>query len=95
MSHSNGYPTRKTFLGSAIILPALAGLIAVMPASADTAKSSQASMRYQTTPNDGKQCSGCNFFIPGSNATANGACKIVDGSISPTGYCIAYNAKGS
>jgi hypothetical protein len=93
MSDSIGYPTRKIFLGSVIVLPALAGLFTATPAAADTAKSSQASMHYQTTPNDGKQCSGCNFFIPGGSASANGTCKIVDGSISPTGYCIAYNAK--
>ena len=86
------HPTRKAFLGSVIVLPALAGLV-VAPAHADGSKSSQASMHYQTTPNDGKQCSGCNFFIPGSSATANGSCKIVDGSISPNGYCIAYSAK--
>lgn len=84
--------TRQAFLGTAIVLPALAGLLTVT-ASADESKSSQASMHYQTTPNDGKQCSGCNFFIPGSTASANGACKIVDGSISPNGYCMAYNPK--
>ena len=92
MRDSRRYPTRKTFLGTAIVLPALAGWLA-SAARADTAKSSQASMHYQTTPNDGKQCSGCNFFIPGSSASANGTCKIVDGSISPTGWCIAFNAK--
>ena len=86
------HPTRKAFLGSVIVLPALAGLVAA-PAFADGSKSSQASMHYQTTPNNGKQCSGCNFFIPGSSATANGSCKIVDGSISPNGYCMAYTAK--
>ncbi len=88
------YPNRKSFLESVIVLPALAGLVTAA-ASADASKSSQASMHYQSTPSDGKQCSGCNFFIPGSSASANGTCKIVDGSISPTGYCIAYNAKGS
>lgn len=85
-------PTRKTFLGSIIVLPALAGLAAA-PALADGSKSSQAAMHYQTTPNDGKQCSGCNFFIPGTTADANGSCKIVDGTISPHGYCMAYSAK--
>ncbi|MGB8519681.1 MAG: high-potential iron-sulfur protein [Candidatus Tumulicola sp.] len=85
--------TRRTFLAGAVVLPALAGLASIMPARADASKSSQASMHYQTTPNDGKQCSGCNFFIPGSSASASGSCKIVDGSISPSGYCIAYSAK--
>ena len=86
--------TRRVFIGSVVILPALAGAIGAV-ASADTAKSSQASMHYQTTPNDGKQCSQCNFFVPGSSASANGTCKIVDGSITPTGWCIAFSAKSS
>jgi|HubBroStandDraft_2_1064218.scaffolds.fasta_scaffold1328383_2 hypothetical protein len=94
MRESIGFPTRTSFLKSMIVLPALAALTSAL-ASADAAKSSQASMHYQSTPSDGKQCSGCNFFIPGSSATASGTCKVVDGSISPTGYCIAYNAKGS
>ena len=90
MSYSH---TRRTFLAGSVVLPALAALAAIAPARADASKSSQASMHYQATPNDGKQCSGCNFFIPGSSGSANGSCKIVDGSISPTGYCIAYSAK--
>jgi len=51
---------------------------------------SQSSVSYQPTPNDGQQCSGCKNFIPGPDATANGSCKIVTGSISPTGYCVAF-----
>ncbi|HKU81258.1 MAG TPA: high-potential iron-sulfur protein [Candidatus Tumulicola sp.] len=88
MSHL-GKPSRKAFLGSVVLLPALAS---ALPALADASKSSQASMQYQPTPKDGKQCSQCNFFIPGSSATSNGTCKIVDGTIAPTGYCIAFNA---
>ncbi len=85
--------TRRAFLAGAVVLPALAGLVSVAAARADASKTSQASMHYQTTPSDGKQCSGCNFFTPGSSASGNGSCKIVDGSISPSGYCIAYSAK--
>jgi hypothetical protein len=74
------------------MLPALAGLLTAH-AQADASKSSQASMHYQNTPYDGKQCSGCTFFLPGDSATANGSCKLVDGTIAPTGYCIAFSAK--
>ena len=45
---------------------------------------SQASVSYQTTPSDGQQCSFCKNFIAG------GACKIVAGTISPHGYCVAF-----
>jgi hypothetical protein len=82
---------RQTFLKGAIALPGLCALAA--PALADGSKVSQASMHYQTAPNDGRQCSGCQFFIPGQDPKSNGSCRIVDGSISPNGYCIAYAAK--
>jgi hypothetical protein len=84
--------SRRSFLGSIVVLPALASALAA-PAVADGPKASKDSMHYQSTPNDGNQCSGCNFFIPGSDAKSDGTCKIVDGSISPNGYCMAYNAK--
>ncbi|MFZ0031991.1 MAG: hypothetical protein WAK84_08970 [Candidatus Cybelea sp.] len=84
--------TRRTFLGSALVLPALASLLTT-EALADSQKSSQAAMHYQSSPNGSMQCSGCNFFIPGSDANSDGTCKIVDGSISPHGYCIGFNAK--
>ncbi len=83
---------RQTFLKGAILLPGLAGLLTAA-ATADSSKASQDSMHYQTTPNGGKQCSGCQFFIPATDPKANGSCKVVDGSISPNGYCIAYSAK--
>ena len=84
--------TRRTFLGGVIILPALSGLLAT-EAVADSSKASQASMHYQTSPNGDKHCSVCKFFIPASDAKSNGSCQIVDGSISPNGYCMAFSAK--
>lgn len=84
--------SRRTFLGGVVVLPALAGLLAA-PARADGSKASQESMHYQSSPKDGMQCSGCNFFIAGKDAASDGTCKVVEGSISPHGYCMAYNAK--
>ncbi len=93
--------SRRAFLGGVVVLPALAAILS-RQARADGSKASQASMHYQTSqasmhyqtsPNDGMQCSGCNFFIPGQDASSDGSCKIVDGTISPHGYCIAYAAK--
>jgi hypothetical protein len=84
--------TRRTFLGSVLVLPALSGLLAT-GAAADSSKASQASMHYQTSPNGTNHCSLCKFFVPGSDPKSNGTCQIVDGSISPNGYCMAFNAK--
>lgn len=86
--------TRRTFLGSAVVLPALAAAITAA-ASAQGSKASQSSMHYQTSPSNGMHCSLCKFFVPGQDANASGSCQIVDGSISPNGYCIAYTAKSS
>jgi len=61
-------------------------------AGADS-KATQASMRYQNTPNGSMHCALCKFFIPGQGANANGSCQIVEGSISPNGYCMAFAAK--
>jgi hypothetical protein len=83
---------RQTFLRTAIVLPGLCALLKA-PAFADGSKASQASMHYQTSPNGNMHCSGCKFFIPAQDPKANGSCQIVDGSISPNGYCIAYTAK--
>ncbi|MBV9233204.1 MAG: twin-arginine translocation signal domain-containing protein [Candidatus Eremiobacteraeota bacterium] len=82
--------SRRTFLGG-MAVAAFAGTIA-SPALAET-KASQASMRYQNTPNGSMHCSLCRFFIPGRDAEANGSCQLVEGSISPNGYCIAFAAK--
>lgn len=94
MSETRESSTRRSFLGGVIALPALAGLLTAA-ASADSSKASQASMHYQTSPSGSMQCSGCQFFIPAQDTTSSGSCKIVDGSISPHGYCIAYSAKSS
>ena len=83
---------RIAFIERAALLPVLA-VVLDRAAQAQSSKSSKESMHYQTTPNNGMQCSGCKFFTPGKDADAEGSCAIVDGAISPHGYCIAYSAK--
>ena len=53
-------------------------------------KIAQSAVQYQTTPNkDGQKCSTCvNFEAPSS-------CKIIAGTISPDGWCIAYAPKAT
>jgi hypothetical protein len=66
-------------------LAAVGGIMAVSAQAQD--KIAQAQVQYQTTPKDGNKCSTCvNFEAPA-------ACKIVAGSISPNGWCIAYGPK--
>jgi hypothetical protein len=92
VSESSNHMTRRSFVANAIILPALAGLLVAETANAD-AKGSKAQFKYQGTPNNGHKCSQCTFWIAGSSPTANGTCKIVDGSISPNGWCTAFSKK--
>jgi hypothetical protein len=61
--------------------------------SADTAapaaaKVSQASVQYQTQPKGDQKCSGCMHFIAESNT-----CKLVEGQISPDGWCTLWAQK--
>ena len=84
--------SRGAFVKSVVVLPAFAALLAA-PAAADASKASQAAMHYQNTPNGDMHCSLCRFFIPAQDPKSNGSCQVVDGSISPNGYCMAYSAK--
>lgn len=92
MNDSHNGMTRRAFVANAIVLPALAGLLIAETAPA-RAKGSQAQFKYQSTPKNGQKCSQCTFYIPNSNPKSNGTCKIVDGSISPNGWCTAWSKK--
>ena len=50
------------------------------------AVASKASVEYQSSPNDGNQCSGCQFYIPDKDGDGLGACAIVEGVIDPEGW---------
>lgn len=51
-------------------------------------KMSQANVQYQTRPKDAQKCGGCVHFIAGSNT-----CMLVDGQISPEGWCSLWAKK--
>jgi hypothetical protein len=76
--------TRKEALRSLIVLPALAGALAMGMAPADAADNKK-QFHYQDKPGPGgKKCGGCRFF------KAPNGCSIVTGTISPNGWCIAW-----
>jgi hypothetical protein len=56
-------------------------------ASAQDAKVTQAQAQYQTTPKDKAQCNSCASFI------APASCKLVSGTVSPSGWCALYVVK--
>lgn len=57
-------------------------------APATSPKVSQASVQYQRQPKGDQKCADCMHFIAASNS-----CKLVEGSISPTGWCLLWARK--
>ncbi|HQU15404.1 MAG: hypothetical protein B7Z66_07595 [Chromatiales bacterium 21-64-14] len=87
--------TRRSLLKSAAFLASAvvaAPLLTTRPAEAGD-KVPKSAMQYRNHPNAGHECSTCIQFIPGKSAAANGTCKVVAGSISPHGWCVAYSPK--
>ncbi len=86
--------TRAGMLQKLAVAPIAIGALAALQAEAEAAASvDPKAASYQTKPNGGKQCSTCSLFIAGKTAKGPGTCKIVKGSISPTGWCKFYSAK--
>jgi len=66
--------------------PAANGTVPDAPAT--PGKMAQASVQYQAQPKGDQKCAGCMHFIAGTNT-----CKLVDGQISPEGWCSIWAAK--
>jgi hypothetical protein len=80
--------SRRSILKGAALLAGgtlIAGVMASKEALAQ--KAAKGSMQYRDRPNEDKQCSNCAQFIP------NNGCQIVEGTVSPQGYCIAWQKK--
>ena len=96
MSSKTFDPSRRRLFrqGAAIASgAALGALMLKVQAPAQGSKVSQAVSKYQDMPHGTQQCDGCMQYIPGKTASANGTCKIVEGSISPKGWCMFFAAK--
>jgi hypothetical protein len=86
-----GFITRRGALSGAA---ALVSLQALAPARARAGVlTPKAEVKYQYQPQGKSQCSLCASFAPGPDAGAPGTCKIVEGPISPTGWCVLFSPK--
>ncbi len=56
-------------------------------------KLEKTAVKYQDKPKDGKDCDDCMQFVAGATPKAMGTCKMVEGAISPHGYCAAFTPK--
>jgi hypothetical protein len=73
---------------------ALAGGAAIAAASlrsaaAQSGKMTQQAAAYQNGPKNGQKCLDCSFYIQPQ------ACKLVEGTISPVGWCKFYAKKAA
>ncbi|MGA7802158.1 MAG: twin-arginine translocation signal domain-containing protein [Gammaproteobacteria bacterium] len=84
---------RSVLKGAAMLAGAAAGSTLLVGNEALAAKAPKAAMQYQDHPKGGNDCSKCMQFIPGGSPKADGTCKVVAGSISPRGYCLAFTPK--
>ncbi len=78
----------------------------VVAATETAKKATKASVHYQGYPSDGRACGSCKYFIPpngkagsgmmggtmGPGMMRDGTCQLVQGWISPMGYCVLYSA---
>jgi len=79
--HSNLF-SRRALLQHAVGAAGVTATLCGTPHRADAViKISKAAVAYQDQPNGDKECGKCTQFEPPA------ACKLVDGSISPQGYC--------
>jgi High potential iron-sulfur protein len=85
---------RRLLLKNAIAVAGVALASAFARSALAQAKASKQAMKYQDQPKDGQRCDTCLQFIAGAKPGANGTCKVVDGPISPSGWCAAYVKKG-
>ena len=77
-------------LGSTLLAGAGIACVAASPARASP-KADKRDFNYQDKPKDGKSCSNCKMFQQA--AGGSGRCAIVDGDVSPNGWCMAYTPR--
>ena len=75
---------RRALLG--VGLAAAGGAICTR-AAAQQSKLSKDQAKYQDNPKGEQRCDGCAQFV------APDGCKLVEGKISPSGWCTLYTAK--
>jgi secreted PhoX family phosphatase len=87
-TNQNGKLSRRSLLANAAALAGAALTATIVPSKQALAqKASKEAMKYQEKPNGDQRCSNCQQFVPPAS------CNVVDGAISPNGYCLAWVKK--
>jgi hypothetical protein len=83
--------SRRNVLQSATLIAGGAALLAgaLKPAAAQSGKMAQSAASYQSAPKNGQKCLDCSLFV------SPASCKLVDGTISPVGWCKFFAKKNN
>lgn len=88
MTNDDRSPTsRRTVLRAGMGLVAGAAVAGAAHAADAPPKLAKSVVMYQDSPKNGQKCSECVHFV------APSSCKIVEGTISPNGWCGAFAPK--
>ena len=79
--------SRRRVLGGTALILGTAAAALVVPQAAGEQKMSQDGAKYQGAPKGGQRCDGCSNFQPPQS------CKLVQGDISPSGWCQYFAPK--
>ena len=77
----------------ALFVTGLAALPLMQTIARAAEKLPKAAVTYQDKPKNGKDCDDCMHFVAGTTPKAMGTCKVVEGPVSPHGYCSAFTPK--
>jgi hypothetical protein len=82
MTHRN--PSRRKLLRGALVGVTRGATLAMMRGARAGEKMSRQEAEYQDSPKDIRMCATCSLFEPPKS------CKVVEGDVSPMGWCKAF-----
>jgi len=84
--------SRRECIKRALVVLGTVGLARGAMAQA-APKVPQKDAQYQPTPKNGQKCDMCQYYVAGAQPNAPSTCQLVEGSISPNGWCALFAAK--
>ena len=84
MSTFEKHCSRRSLLQNVACAAGAIGIVSLNVSDADAAKAPQKSVAYQESPKGTQKCDNCSLW------EAPNACKVVDGTINPDGWCMIY-----
>jgi len=99
--------SRRTWLKGLAMFSAAAATSLVVPSTSAEAKANKASVHYRDHPKGMQMCHICRYYVSGGGRRSGGgmcmsgsmmgmmgagACQVVEGRISPMGWCDLYTS---